>query len=271
MGAIGGIVDFKNGNIDFLSFNAIRSAQILRGRMSSVAYCDSGIGMFYNSDGFFECEQPIISERKGYRTAFVIDSPFFQPKAAIEAYHTYGVELVGMLDTPFAIALYDGKRRMLLLARDKKGKKPLYYRLKSGRVIFSSEPKGILATEGTAIRVNNEILSSHLTSPTGIYGAADIYSDIYEVRRGECILFSEIGISKFFYRENNHKRLGSKNSAVQRDIAIEPSLFVDKQDALSSLDDMLIAFDMPQFDSYMPSVCQLFLHADNSTAFSFAD
>ena len=54
MGAIGGIVDFRNGNIDFSAFNAISKAQILRGRKSSVAYVDSNVGMFYNSDGSFE-------------------------------------------------------------------------------------------------------------------------------------------------------------------------------------------------------------------------
>ena len=61
-------------------------------------------------------------------------------------YRAYGVEVVSMLDLPFALALYDSERRMLLLARDKKGKRPLYYCFKSGRVLFSSEPKGVLAT-----------------------------------------------------------------------------------------------------------------------------
>ena len=122
MGAIGGIVDFRNGNIDFSSFDAMRRAQALRGRRASVAYVDHGAAMFYNYDGFFGKDLPLISERGGYNVVIVADSRFEESKSLIEAYRAYGVEFLGMLDSPFAIALYDSERRMLLLARDKKGR-----------------------------------------------------------------------------------------------------------------------------------------------------
>ena len=163
MGAIGGAVDFKNCNIDFSYFKAIKNAQGLRGRRSSVAYLNSGIGMFYNADEFCEYEQPVISERRDYKSALVIDSDFFDVKAAMEGYRAYGVEFIGMLDMPFAMALYDGERRMLMLARDKNGRKPLYYTLKAGRVFFASEPKGILSIQNDPIKVKADILSLHLT------------------------------------------------------------------------------------------------------------
>jgi len=50
-------------------------------------------------------------------------------------------ELRGM----FAIALWDGRRRTLVLARDRAGKKPLYYYLDHEMVVFGSEPKALLA------------------------------------------------------------------------------------------------------------------------------
>ena len=271
MGAIGGIIDFKSTNIDFLRFNAIRNAQTLRGRKSSVAYCNNGAAMLYNSDGVVECDQPIISERKGYTTTFIIDSSFFDARQIVEGYHAYGVEFVGMLDFPFAIALYDEKRKVLLLARDKNGRKPLYYGMKAGKVFFSSEPKGILATEDKKIRVNSEILSAHLTSQIGIYSAADIYSDIFEVRCGECVLFSELGVSRFFYRENNSKKISAKSASKTKVNVIEPDFTFDRSVVFSALDDALVAFDIPQFDAYMPSVCRLFSNAKDYSAFHFAD
>ena len=271
MGAIGGAVDFRNCNIDFSAFNNIRNAQTLRGRKGSVAYLDSGIAMFYNSDGFFESEQPILSERRGYNASLVIDSPFFDVALAMESYRAYGVEFVGMLDIPFAMALYDGERRMLLLARDKKGKKPLYYTVKAGRVFFSSEPKGVLSTKTNGVYVNGDMLSSHLTSPMGIYGAADIYADIFEVHRGECVLFTELGVSKFFYRENPHKKIAVKNRPKFLEKAIEPFFEFEESKTVSSLEDALIAFDMPQFDVYMPSICKLFEGVQNGLVFQFVD
>jgi asparagine synthase (glutamine-hydrolysing) len=45
----------------------------------------------------------------------------------------------------FAFALYDEERRTLVLARDRAGKKPLYYAERSGVVSFCSEVKGLLA------------------------------------------------------------------------------------------------------------------------------
>ena len=272
MGAIGGIVDFRNSNVDFSTLNGIRRALSLRGRGESVAYLDSGIGMFYNSDGIFESKQPILSERRGYKTSLVIDSPFLDGESVIEAYRVNGVEFIGMIGESFAIALYDAERRMLLLARDKKGKKPLYYSAKSGKVLFSSEPKGLLGVKKGATRVNKDVLSSHLTSPVGIYGASDIYPDIFEVRRGECILFSEFGMSKFFYRENTSKKISSRKRIKKEDAVIEPFCDINEQTVLSSLDDMLIAFDIPQFDIYMPSLCALFSNSDNKNAvFQFKD
>ena len=274
MSAIGGVVDFRNGNVGFSELNAIKNAQALRGRDSSVEFFDSGVGMFYNSDGIFECEQPIISERSGYNTVLAIDAPFFDGKAAIEAYLTYGVEFLGMLALPFAVALYDSKRRMLLLARDKNGKKPLFYRLKSGKVLFSSEPKGILAIddkESRAVRVNKEVLSEHLTSPVGVYSAADIYSDIFEVRRGECILFSELGVSRFFYRGSTHRQIKSRIGEGAKGRSLEPLPDICESDVIASLEDALIAFDIPQFDVSMPSLCRLFSSVRDGSVFRFDD
>ena len=271
MGAIGGIVDFKGANIDFKKFNAIRGAQTLRGRKSSVAYCNNGVAMLYNSEGENECEQPIISERGGYNTVITIDASAFDARRIVEAYRAYGVEFIGMLDFPFAIALYDEKRRVLLLARDKKGRKPLFYSVRAGKIIFSSEPKGILATEDKPIRINCEALSAHLSSPMGIYGAADIYSDLFELRCGECILFSELGISKFFYREERSKRISARIAQKSRLKPIEPDFTFDRELITSSLDDALVAFDIPQFDAYMPSVCHLLFNAEVGTRFQFAD
>lgn len=274
MGAIGGVVDFRNGNIEFSVFNAIRRAEALRGRGKSVAYLDSGVGMVYNSDGIFESEQPIISERRGYKLSLVIDSPFLDGESVLEAYRAYGVEFVGMLDAPFSLALYDGERRMLILARDKLGKRPLFYSLESGKVLFASEPKGLLATQKRAIRVNSAALSSHLTSPIGIYGAGDIYSDISELRIGECLLFTELGISKFFYRTSAQRRISARVPYKLKDKrVIEPIFELDESSVFSALDDALVAFDMPQFDSYMPSLCRIFIDSEKekSKIFQFKD
>jgi len=63
----------------------------------------------------------------------------------VHLYEELGADCVQKLRGMFAIALYDQRRDCLLLARDRVGKKPLYYAQKDGRFYFGSEIKTILA------------------------------------------------------------------------------------------------------------------------------
>jgi asparagine synthase (glutamine-hydrolysing) len=63
----------------------------------------------------------------------------------------------------FAFALWDGGRRRLLLARDRTGKKPLYYRLDRDGIAFASEPKAFLADPSFEARPDVAALSDYLT------------------------------------------------------------------------------------------------------------
>jgi asparagine synthase (glutamine-hydrolysing) len=62
------------------------------------------------------------------------------------AYEQWGTGFVARLRGMFAIALWDAGRRRLLLARDRLGKKPLYYAEVPGGLLYASEPAAILAS-----------------------------------------------------------------------------------------------------------------------------
>jgi asparagine synthase (glutamine-hydrolysing) len=59
-------------------------------------------------------------------------------------YEDHGASCVDRLRGMFAFALWDARRRQLLLARDRLGVKPLYWGEVSGRLVFASELKAIL-------------------------------------------------------------------------------------------------------------------------------
>ncbi len=63
----------------------------------------------------------------------------------VHLYEEYGADFVKRLRGMFALAVWDQRRQKLLLARDRFGKKPLYYAMDSERLLFGSEIKALLA------------------------------------------------------------------------------------------------------------------------------
>jgi asparagine synthase (glutamine-hydrolysing) len=62
----------------------------------------------------------------------------------LNAYKFWGTECFSKLNGFWAIALYDFKRRQLLVSRDRIGKKPLYWTRAGSRIYFASEIKALL-------------------------------------------------------------------------------------------------------------------------------
>jgi asparagine synthase (glutamine-hydrolysing) len=80
----------------------------------------------------------------------------------VHLYEEMGAECVTKLRGMFGFALYDERRRKLLLARDRLGKKPLHYALQGDRLLFGSEIKSILAVAPELATVNNEALLQYM-------------------------------------------------------------------------------------------------------------
>jgi asparagine synthase (glutamine-hydrolysing) len=76
----------------------------------------------------------------------------------VHLYEVMGVRCVNKLRGMFAIALYDESKQSLFLARDRLGKKPLYYALHRGRLHFGSEIKTILAVAPELAELDHQAL-----------------------------------------------------------------------------------------------------------------
>ena len=61
----------------------------------------------------------------------------------LKAFHRWGLESLDRLNGMFAFAIYDMKNRKLFLARDRFGKKPIYYTFQKGNFAFASEIKAL--------------------------------------------------------------------------------------------------------------------------------
>ncbi len=81
----------------------------------------------------------------------------------VEGYAAWGIDVVQRLRGMFAIALYDAAQDRLVLLRDRIGKKPLYYAIHDGFLIFASEIKGILSFPGFRREPDYEAIHHYLT------------------------------------------------------------------------------------------------------------
>jgi asparagine synthase (glutamine-hydrolysing) len=73
------------------------------------------------------------------------------------------VALARKLDGMFAFAVWDRRRELLVLGRDRVGKKPLYYWSGGGAFVFASEIKGVLAHSAVPCELDERALSAYLT------------------------------------------------------------------------------------------------------------
>ncbi|MEV4756639.1 asparagine synthase (glutamine-hydrolyzing) [Micromonospora sp. NPDC049559] len=82
----------------------------------------------------------------------------------VHLYEEHGDDLVHRLRGMFAFAIWDVRRRRLLLGRDRVGKKPLYWRSSADRTIsFASELKSLLCDPGLTRRLDLTALHHYLT------------------------------------------------------------------------------------------------------------
>lgn len=96
----------------------------------------------------------------------------------LASYAAYGTDCVQKLDGMFAFALYDVKAQTVFFARDRFGKKPLYYSCINNVFVFSSEVRAILASGVVPRKLNKAALSDYLRYQT-VHAPNTIIQDIF--------------------------------------------------------------------------------------------
>lgn len=106
----------------------------------------------------------------------------------IHAFEEYGTGCLSKLRGMFAFAIYDLKKKQLFIARDRVGKKPLYYLSNDKQFIFASEIKAILKT-GNYREVNEEMIDFYL-SLGYVPGQQTLFKNIYKLEPGHYLIIN---------------------------------------------------------------------------------
>ncbi|HSF02354.1 MAG TPA: asparagine synthase (glutamine-hydrolyzing), partial [Solirubrobacterales bacterium] len=119
---------------------------------------DGSVWVTYNGEIYNFQELRASLTRRGHRFRTAGDT-----EVIAHLYEEHGVECLAHLRGMFAFALWDARARRLFAARDRFGKKPLYYARVPGALVFGSEIKAITADPDVPVAPNYLALDAYLT------------------------------------------------------------------------------------------------------------
>jgi len=130
----------------------------LNGGKQPICNEDGSITTVFNGE-IYNCQSLQEElEGRGHRLATASDT-----EVIVHLYEDFGEECVQHLRGMFGFAVWDARKRRLLLARDRLGIKPLYYTQAGCRLIFGSEIKAILQHPSVQVGLNLEALNNFLS------------------------------------------------------------------------------------------------------------
>jgi asparagine synthase (glutamine-hydrolysing) len=124
-------------------------------------------------------------EARGHRFATDCDT-----EVLVHLYEEHGEQFVERLRGMFAIALWDKRRQRLLLARDRFGIKPLYYRRNGDGISFASELKAMLEQPGFSRAIDPKAVAAYLAF-NSIPAPLTIFAEARKLPPGHLLCWEE--------------------------------------------------------------------------------
>lgn len=122
-----------------------------------IANEDGTIWVVFNGEvyNYLELRDQLASRGHRFRTRS-------DTEVLVHLYEEKGDEFVTAINAMAALALWDGRRRRLVLARDRMGKKPLHYALTPGAFVFGSEIKALLRHPAVRAEIDQGSMARYL-------------------------------------------------------------------------------------------------------------
>jgi asparagine synthase (glutamine-hydrolysing) len=155
-------------------------------------------GEIYN---YLELRSELIAKGHVFRTRA-------DTEVIVHAYEEYKENCVSKLRGMFAFAIWDERERLLFLARDRVGIKPLYYCLTNKSLIFASEIKAILQDPEVKRETDHQMIDRFLTY-FYVPGNETLIKRIYKLEPGHYLIFRNEKIRVKQYWEINFSSINS--------------------------------------------------------------
>jgi asparagine synthase (glutamine-hydrolysing) len=148
---------------------------------------DGSVRVVFNGEIYNFKELRRRLEARGHRFRSHSDT-----ETIVHLYEESGADCVRELDGMFAIAIWDERKRRLLLTRDRAGKKPLFYYHDGHRFAFASEIKAFFGHPDIPIAIDPEAVPQYLRHGY-VPGPRTFYRQVFQVPPGTTISVDEDG------------------------------------------------------------------------------
>lgn len=181
-------------------------------RRLSIVDLEGGEQPFYSEDGqvVLVCNGEIYNH-DALRAELSARGHHFRSRCDVEVivhlYEEYGEGLLDRLDGQFAFALYDRRRRRLLLARDHFGIAPLFYATAGEMWLFASEAKALLAHPAVPRALDLGGLDQVLSFP-GLVGTRTLFQGVKSIPPGHYVSVTPEGSVTRQYWDLDYPRVG---------------------------------------------------------------
>lgn len=155
---------------------------------------DGSVVIVFNGEIYNFIELRHELEKRGHKFGTNGDT-----EVVVHGYEEWGEGVLGRLNGMFAFCLWDSRKRVAYLARDRLGEKPLFYFRTKDVLLFGSEIKSILQYDEFVRRLNRKALGDYLTLMY-IPGSETFYEGISELLPGQVLKVSgpELSFSNFW-------------------------------------------------------------------------
>ncbi len=140
------------------------------------------IAVVFNGEIYNYIELRNDLQKRGHTFATHSDT-----ETIVHGYEVYGTEVFKHLNGMFAISLWDDKKKILILARDRLGIKPLYYRADSNGLSFASEIKSLLQDPECKKDIDADALDDYF-SLLYVPGPRSIFKSIKKLEAGHVLI-----------------------------------------------------------------------------------
>ncbi len=165
---------------------------------------DKTVWIAFNGEIYNYLELKEVLTKKGH--IFKTNS---DTETIVHLYEETGEEFVSQLRGMFSIAIWDSVKGKLILARDRLGKKPLYYFFDDKRCIFGSELKVILQDNRVSRAIDFEAMDDYF-SFFCVPGEKSIFKKIHKLLPGHILICNQNNITVKEYWDINFDKKANK-------------------------------------------------------------